>query len=696
MAKRYVIKNVLRAIGVICLPLLSQAQDSVAIIPRPVLLQQDTGYYHFEALSDIYALDDFKESADLLHDHPFIHFSEIKRIKSLHKIPKAGILLLTPDQGDKLADNAYRLQIDPVSIRITAHNREAMLNGILTLMQLAYTQPNPDSARVPCLLIEDAPRLSYRGVGLDVSHHFFPITFLKKFIDLMALYKFNTFYWHLTDAPGWRLEIKKYPELTQKAAWRTHVLWKDWWNEGRRYTEAYTPNASGGYYTQDEARELVAYAARKGVNVIPEIEFPGHSDEVLAVYPNLSSSGKPYQESTFNLANEETYTFIENVFTEVMDIFPSPFIAIGGKDVNAQDTLQSAAITRVAEFVKSKGRKPIGWNELPDGGLPAGQLNFDQYQSDPRKQPEATGGYLPIDSVYAFEPGAQANILSTYIPTTELLEYMVYPRALALAEVTWTAKDRRTYADFQKRLQQHYRLLQRWNVNYYRPSFDAAITAVYDPVKQANILQIQSEQYQSDIHYTIDGTDPTFHSPIYTDPFTLLATANVKAALFDDTVRVGNISELTADIHRGIGKKITYLNKWADGYAAGGETALLDGQKGSTLHNDAHWQGFLTDFDVSIDFERREDLESVSLRFMQNAGAGILIPASVSILLSDDGKNYREVQTLTSSIPATAGKLRFKNFTFNMEGKSKRGRYLRIIAKNKPGAFLFTDEVVIY
>src|SRR5690606_23918436 len=252
--------------------------------------------------------DEFLDLASLLAEHPAAHFMPVERIKSHKKIPESGIRLILAREEDQLPADAYRLMVDTSGITITAHQPGAVINGILTLLQLAYTQPN--GQRLPAMLIEDKPRFAYRGLHLDVSRHFYPLPFLKKFIDLMALYKFNTFHWHLTDGAGWRLEIKQYPELTQKAAWRTHVNWKDWWQNGRRYLNEGDPNASGGYYTQNEARELVAYAARKGIRVIPEIEMPGHSDEVLAVYPALSCSGKPHQQAEFCIGNEETFTFL--------------------------------------------------------------------------------------------------------------------------------------------------------------------------------------------------------------------------------------------------------------------------------------------------------------------------------------------------------------------------------------------------
>src|SRR5690606_37829205 len=249
-------------------------QNQIALIPRPNTLEIHEGEFVFPSVTPVYAFDEFSDVASLLAEHPYANFTPAERIKSHKRIPEGGIRLIRARAEDHLPADAYRLTVDTGGIMITAHQPAAVVNGILTLLQLAYTQPN--GRILPAMMIEDKPRFAYRGLLLDVSRHFYPLSFLKKLIDLMALYKFNTLHWHLTDGAGWRLEIKRYPELTQRAAWRTHVPWKEWWQNGRRYLNEGEPNASGGYYTQDEARELVAYAAKKGVTIIPEIEMPGH------------------------------------------------------------------------------------------------------------------------------------------------------------------------------------------------------------------------------------------------------------------------------------------------------------------------------------------------------------------------------------------------------------------------------------
>src|SRR5690606_2931943 len=381
-------------LGLLALPLLlvvpAYAQSQVSLIPKPVLIEMREGAYVFPSATPLAAFDAFMDVAGLLYDHPSAHFMAAERIKSHKRIPEAGVRLVEARDGDRLAKDAYRLVVDTSGIVITAHQVPAMINGILTVLQLAYTQP--DGRRLPAMVIEDKPRFGYRGLHLDVSRHFYPLPFLKKFIDLMALYKFNTFHWHLTDGAGWRLEINRYPELTRQAAWRTHPVWKDWAHHGKRYLEMGKPNASGGYYTQADARQLVAYAARKGITVIPEIEMPGHSEEVLAVYPELSCTGKPYRHSAFCIGNEATFTFLKNVLTEVMAIFPSEYIHIGGAEVDKSawptcdkckaraeqtgldsvDALQRYALRRVDSFLQANDRKLVGWDDALVAELPTG------------------------------------------------------------------------------------------------------------------------------------------------------------------------------------------------------------------------------------------------------------------------------------------------------------------------------------
>jgi hexosaminidase len=649
------------------------------------------GEFPLGQIIDLYYTEEFASNTELLREVPGLQIGNSEQIKKLKKQHNQGLRLLKAEEFDHVDPNGYLLEIDENGILLKAHSAKAMLPGIYSLVQLSYLN---DLKFLPYVKIEDKPRFSYRGMHLDVSRNFMPFNFLKKYIDLLALYKFNYFHWHLTDGAGWRLEIKQYPELTQKAAWRTHMLWKDWWNNGRQYVDQGSPNASGGYYTQDQARELVAYAEKRGITIIPEIEMPGHSEEVLAVYPELSCTGKPYTQGEFCLGNEKTYQFLKNVLDEVLAIFPSQYIHIGGDEADkshwkncskcqalmqkdslkSENELQSYAIKQMDEYLQSKGRKLIGWDEILQGGLsdgatvmswrgeeggiqaanaghdvimtPGGYLYFDGYQTDPRTQPEAIGGYLPLEKVYSYNPipeelpedkrkhilGAQANIWTEYIPNAQLVEYMAFPRALALSEVVWTDQENRSWKDFQKRLQQQYKILQKLEVNYYRPSYNVINKVEFDSAQVKNTVSLSSEQFIPNIKYTIDGSEPNGGSTVYNLPIELSKSAVIKAASFIDSTRVSPIETIELDLHKAIGKEVKYNIPW-EGYPAQENRTLTNGIKGTLSYQDGQWQGFTKGIDIVVDFERREEIKSVGLNFMQIPGPGVYFPGEFTVLV---------------------------------------------------------------
>ncbi|HOE94491.1 MAG TPA: family 20 glycosylhydrolase, partial [Candidatus Cryptobacteroides sp.] len=518
------------------------------------------------------------------------------------------------------------MSVNRDGVKINAVSEAGLFYAIQTLIQLV--EHNPD--KLPYIEIEDSPRFAYRGMHLDVSRHFFSLDFLKKQIDLMAHYKLNRFHWHLTDGPGWRIEIKQYPDLTNIAAWRTHALWKEWWASGRQYTNEGETNAYGGYYTQEEAKELVEYAAKRHVTIIPEIEMPGHSEEVLAVYPQLSCTGKPYTSSEFCIGNEETFVFLENVLDEIMDIFPSKFIHIGGdeaskehwkkcpkcqeriKKENLKDEaeLQSYLIRRIEKYLHSKGRELIGWDEILEGGLeksaivmnwrdekigieaaqsghkvimtPGKYTYFNSYQSSPEKEPEAMGGFLPLENVYAFDPlpdslsandieniwGVQSCLWTEYIPTEEHAEYMLYPRILAFAEVAWTNPENKSWESFKYRVNRSIPILQQKGYNTFTLSKDPAIYMSNDSLNKAVAITLTSEMSPVEIHYTTDGSEVTSESQLYETPIFVKDSAKLNAQLFRDGKPLGDVLVKRVDYHKAIGKKIEYLNPYSKYYPA--------------------------------------------------------------------------------------------------------------------------------
>ena len=601
-------------------------------------------------------------------------------------------LLITEKNHQLPSPESYTLSVTPQQILIRATSGAGLFYGLQTLLQLA--QPSgAGSYSIASVEIEDTPRFAYRGLMLDVSRHFSTKEFIKKQIDALAYYKINRLHLHLTDAAGWRLEIKKYPLLTEFAAWRTDPTWKQWWNGGRKYVRFDAPGAYGGYYTQDDIREILEYARQHYITVIPEIEMPSHSEEVLAAYSQLSCSGEPYKNSDFCVGNEETFTFLENVLTEVMELFPSEYIHIGGDEAGKSawktcpkcqkrmkdehlanvDELQSYLIHRIEKFLNNHGRHLLGWDEILQGGIapnatvmswrgeeggiaavtsghraimtPGAYCYLDSYQDAPYSQPEAIGGYLPLKKVYSYNPvpasltaeqaklvyGVQGNLWVEYIPTPEHVEYMIYPRILALAETAWSAPERKSWPDFHTR----------------------ALSAVAD---------LQAKGYHP----------------------------------FDLKKEIGSRPESLQPVsHLALGKKVIYNSPYSSHYPAQGNTALTDGIRGDWTYGDGSWQGFISDnrLDVTIDMEKETSIHSVTAAFMQVVGAEVFLPETVVISISDDGTHFTELRKQHFEVSKETP-IRFTDISWQGEAK---GRYVRYQAQagSEFGGWIFTDEIIV-
>lgn len=655
----------------------------------PAEVELSKGYFRVDNCTKIHVESPETTRKDLLYS---ISRSPLCSVEYTDDITHRNTIILRQiDNPDEVVNpEQYCLTVTSKNILLEASTSTGLFYGLQTLFQLV----SEDKKIAQCTII-DEPRFAYRGLMLDVSRHFFGVDFIKKQIDAMARYKFNHLHLHLTDAAGWRIEIKRYPLLTQKAAWRTHPTWKEWWNAERRYVEEGSDPAYGGYYTQEQIRDLVSYAQKRHITIVPEIEMPSHSEEVLAVYPELSCSHIPYKESDFCVGNEQTFEFLENVLTEVMDLFPSPYIHIGGDEASKQswktcslcqarmhsegiddvDELQSYLIHRIDSFLTSHGRNLLGWDEILDGGLapnatvmswrgsegglraisaghraimtPGEYCYLDAYQDAPHTQPEAFGGYLPLKKVYAYEPlsdslttpqkallyGVQGNLFAEYIPTEEHMEYMMYPRVLAIAEVGWSTPENKDYTHFLKRAQQAVNHLQ--HAGY-------------------NTFNLQEEV----------GNRPGSEHPVN---------------------------------HLAVGKRVTYINgsSYYPGYAAGGDSALVNGWHGGWTYGDKCWQGFLgrNGVDVVIDLlDEAVAIRAIHADFMQICGPGVFMPSQVSISASIDGNTFTDLTTIDHDVVRDDA-VTFK--TFGWEGETQ-ARYIRYQAERSHfGGFLFVDEIVV-
>lgn len=519
-------------------------QNELALIPQPQKIQQLDGAFQLNADTRLCTDSGSRKTADILTKRlrQSTGFPVPRSLKWFSSGPVANAIFLTTRNADpNLGPEGYELSVSTNSILIRASTQAGLFYGGQTLLQLLPTSVFSSNAvtgvdwKIPALHITDWPRFKWRGYMLDVSRHFYTKSEVEQMLDAMALYKINTFHWHLVDDQGWRIEIKKYPRLTSVGAWRDGVGF----DLSSNSTTAYGPDGRyGGYYTQDDIREVVAYAASLHITVVPEIEMPGHSLAALTAYPQYGTGGAPFSIPTrggvnpgiYSPAKYGTFEFLDNVLSEVFQMFPGKYVHVGGDEVpggpwnndpdcqalmkreglKSPDELESWFIRHIETFVNANGKTLIGWSEITRGGLaksavvmdwigggqeaagmghdvvmsPTDNCYFDYYQSrDQAGEPRAIGGFLPLRKVYDFEPipgalapefaghilGAQGNLWTEYVPNLKHAQYMTFPRLTALAEVTWSAKEARNYDDFLRRFKTDERRLDQLGINYRNP-----------------------------------------------------------------------------------------------------------------------------------------------------------------------------------------------------------------------------------
>lgn len=583
--------------------------NSIGIIPQPYSLQRLTGQVKVSS-NTVVAVD--KNNAELKRIAEMF-VAEIKekmkinlRVVDDAKVPAAGsIRFMLSRTPDTLTDEGYKLIAQNGQVVVSGQKGNGVFYGMQTLLQLLPVEKITASYfYLPAVNIIDKPRFEWRGLMLDVGRYYYSMDFLKRYIDLLAMHKLNTFHWHLVEDHGWRLEIKKYPRLTSVGAWRPN-------NQFDRTQFDKTPK--GGYYTQEQAKELVAYAAARYVNIVPEIEMPGHVLSALVAYPELSCTGGPFQmpgqwniqKDIYCAGNEKTFEFLENVLTEVISIFPSPVIHIGGDEalkdrwklcpkcqarikengLKDEHELQSYFIKRIEKFLSSKGKSIIGWDEILEGGLapnaavmswrgtkggieaarqqhnvvmtPNDFFYFDYYQGKQYLEPFAiSSGVVTLEKVYSYDPaseltasqakfikGVQGNTWSEFIHTPEKAEYMTFPRAAALAEIGWSPVQQRSWNDFTRRMEFQYLRYEQAGINYAKSAYDVWQTTSIDSAKGSALVSFKTNSYKPEIRYTTDGSEPTAKSNLYTNPFSITATRLIKVATFKGQKRVSKISE---------------------------------------------------------------------------------------------------------------------------------------------------------
>lgn len=744
------------------------------IIPRPQQVKVSNDAPFTLSAKTVISLgtnsQDMKRNANMLASY----IEQATGIRpAIGKGKSGAAIILTIDKTIANAEG-YKLDADAKQIRIAGASAAGVFYGIQTLRKsLPLVNGKASKVSIPAVHIADAPRFAYRGTHLDVSRHFVTADSVRQFIDMLALHNINRFHWHLTDDQGWRIEIKKYPLLTQIGSKRAQTVIGH--NSGKYDGKPYS-----GFYTQKQIRDIVKYAADRYITIVPEIDLPGHMQAALAAYPDMGCTGGPYEvwqkwgvsDNVLCAGNDKTLTFIDNVLKEITKLFPSKYIHVGGDECpktqwqkcpkcqarikalnleakdghSAEERLQSYIITHASNYLKSLGRNTIGWDEILEGGLaegatvmswrgesggiaaakqhhdvvmtPNSYLYFDYYQSlDKANEPLAIGGYLPLETVYSYEPmpkeltadearhiiGVQANIWTEYMPTFKQMQYMALPRLAALSEVQWSQPALKDYTNFTNRLTKFTHLYDRLGYNYAKHLYNVAIHVDSDN-KWREILIHMTTAGNAEIRYTLDGTEPTANSTLYTGAIVLQKSAKIRAAAFRDGKR-SSVTSQDISFNKATACPVELLQPTHKNYTYKGGATLTDGLLGDKGFGTGRWLGFSgNDLEAVIDLKQNTDVSSVSLNTCVDKGSWIFDARNIEVSVSADGKSFTKVAS--KSLPALEEQTPDNIYTYELTFPQTTTRYVKVTAtsehnipewhggKGKP-AFLFVDEISV-
>ena len=747
------------------------AENDICIIPKPQSMTLNNGNFQFTKETVFVSNQSLAPAAEIFAKQ-FEKASGIK-LPIKNETVQTNYIALSIDNS--LPKEGYNLVVQPDKISIAAADYNGAIYALETLRQLLpkeFESSTPVNANwvIPTITINDKPEYPWRGLMLDVSRHFFSKEYILKTLDRMAMLKLNTFHFHLVDNEGWRIEIKKYPKLTEVGAWRVDQEDKLWDERTSNPADAFdnptsAPKKYGGFYTQEDIKEIVAYAAARGITVIPEIEMPAHVMSAIAAYPELSCHKRPIGVPSgavwpnidiYCAGQEESFTFLEDVLTEVMALFPSKYIHIGGdeadhtewekcpkcqqriKDNHLKDVheLQSYFIKRIDKFLVSKGRVLVGWDEIMDGGLAndAVVMNWrgidigrkaleqgnpvvltsdcyiNRYQGLPEYEPLANGGYVTLKKLYHYNLekenltpelqknvlGTQANLWAEFIATPEHSEYMLFPRLLAFSEISWTPDNLKNWDNFVKRTETFMDRLDVMKIKYARSMYQ-----VLPAVENQNgkvFLKLECEVPNADIRYAL-GDTPIEKAKKYTQPIPFNESTTFKATVFSgkatNTITTGEVT-----FHKAIAKKMSYSPLYHKKYQGQGEMTLTNVVRGSKNFLDGQWLGWLgDDVTLTLDLEQATEVSEVRIGAMDYQASGIYFPIKFAVALSTDGKNYREVATHNEPC-IVRGKPSLKDFILKFNPQD--ARYIKLSLKNvknppKGGdAWLFIDEVLVF
>ncbi len=703
--------------------------DPVKIIPAPLSVKVQKGEFIITAKTKVLVIPSNPEALKIAT----FFTDRLDSVSGYMTKPHTGdvlkksltnVILFSIVKDVALGEEGYRLTVDKEIVSVSANTAKGLFYGVQSLFQLLPPQIMSPSKvegvswKMEGVKIMDKPRFGYRGMHLDVGRHFMPAEFVKKYIDILAMFKMNTFHWHLTEDQGWRIEIKQYPKLTSMGSMRAETVVGHAGNSNK-----YDGIPHGGFYTQEQIKDIVAYASQRFITIIPEIEMPGHSVAALTGYPQLSCTGGPFKVVTtfgvfddiFCAGNDSTFVFLQNVLDEVMELFPSKYIHIGGDEapkarwhncpkcqarmkaegLKDEHELQSYFIKRIEKYVVSKGRRIIGWDEILEGGLAPeatvmswrgmeggiaaardnhdvimsanSHLYFDHYQADPSTEPLAIGGYLPLKRVYSFEPipeqlkpeeakhilGAQGQIWTEYMKTPDYVEYMLLPRMLALSEVLWTPRDQRDYELFTSRLDNSLKRLGIMGVNYSQGSFRIEIDAKANKDGEKILINLAAERQNMLVRYTLDGNLATAGSPVVDGPITIHKKTHLIAGVFTEGQPKDIMINRIVEPHKAAYTDLSVLRKDRADAKPFSLPGLVDGFSGTADSDPLVWNSLQgRENEITIDLKKPQQLKDIEFNFLTDKAKDLVNPSVVEVRVSEDNKTFIPLSEVKNNLPS--------------------------------------------
>lgn len=711
------------------------------LVPEPREITIDKGVLHFpDGLFYVEGDPVFQDQSNFL-SRQLTSFG-LREFKS-HQHVNIKLVL---NQELRFNPEAYTLRVEENGITLESATIQGINRAISSLEQLILLNMQEGEAFLPFINLEDSPRFGHRGLLLDCSRHFFETEVILKYIDLLAFFKMNTLHWHLTEDQGWRIEIEKYPLLNEVASYRKE-------KDGSVY---------GGYYTKDEIRRVVEYAGVRGIEVIPEIELPGHSQAAIAAYPHLSCTGQQVEvandwgvfKEIYCAGNDSVFKFLEDVLTEVMELFPSQKIHIGGDEAPKtrweaclkcqkritnegladEHELQSYFIQRIQKFLNDNGRELIGWDEILEGGLAEGAI-VQSWRGMEGGIEAVTHGHgaimsptshcyfdydlrsIDMKKVYEFDPipdgltpkeqemilGGECNMWTERVPDENNLDSKVFPRILAMTEVLWTYKGDRDFDEFVERVQKFYPILEKMEVNYGEESIP--LTHEMRLANGKAFLSLTPYSSDLELFYSWDKEGEQSQKVAYSEPIAVQESGKINLNATRNGEDYGEVIQLSFANHQSIDAEVEYDQPYSKWYTAGGDKGLVDSRLGGLDFRDGAWQGFWGDDAIcTLNLKTPQSIESVSINFYQYVNSWILIPKSIQVKVSVDGEEWLPFgSAYSTSLDDQRGKF---IESIKVENEPMEAQYVRVKVKNYGKlpdwheaagmeAWIFMDEIVV-